>query len=85
MQYILSEKEYKEFMSRVKADVHQNTLNKLQKMCTLAANHVPIYRSWDENDKSPWGCDLKNGEKSDYCDECPSSIYCPYKDKRWSK
>lgn len=85
MQYVLSEEEYKEFSSRVRLSDYQKTVDKLQKVCVLAANHVPCHRYWDEDNKSPWGCNLKDGVKGGYCDDCPVAEECPYPNKHWSK
>lgn len=77
MQYLLTKEEF-EKLERVEVGQIVVNKNELQKLCELAANHVPVDRDWDINDKSPWGC------TGGYCDECPSQNLCT-KPKDYSK
>lgn len=54
MQYILTQAEYDELKHRQSPEQR----NELQKLCTLAANHVPIEVPWSPSDLRPWGCIL---------------------------
>jgi hypothetical protein len=86
MQYILTEEEYNELVSR-KKKIDIEAQNKLQEFCTLAAKHIPAQREWDPDDKSPWGCVLEKGDEGQngYCDDCPAQDICPYHYKEWSQ
>lgn len=54
MQYILTQAEYGQLKH------HQSPAYKaeLQKLCTLAANHVPVEVPWVPGKPGPWGCIL---------------------------
>lgn len=84
MQYILSEDEYRELKREQAASLRANQ-QKLQAICTLAAQHIPVARDWS-HDKTPkpWGCILAPSSPG-YCDDCPVSEICPNTDKEWSK
>lgn len=85
MQYILTQEEYDKLSVR---DHTKVVLNKkvLQEFCTMVSNTTPINRSWDKDDKSPWGCVLdENGNGHGYCDDCPAENICPYENKEFSK
>lgn len=71
MQYLLSEAEYQELMSRKEQSI-QTKKEELQRICTLAAQHIPVQPyDWVEEPK-PWGCILGPADQSPpYCDECP--------------
>ena len=86
MQFILSEEELDDLKERKRLhEVAQK--EELQKLCTLACNHIPVIVPWDkEADPKPWGCILSQKQYSDhYCDECPVDELCPYNGKNWSK
>ena len=81
MQMILNEGEfatYQLYLKQKKID-----LEKLQKLCSLAAKYVPVDPDWFE-EPGPWGCILDSGSDW-YCDECPAKDVCPYEQKEWSK
>lgn len=83
MQYLLSKEEYDQITCTDKKKIVIDRAE-LQKLCTLAAQHVPVDRDWDINDKSPWGC-ITGDKNPGYCDECPSSKLCPYENKEYSQ
>ena len=86
MQYILSEAEYQE-LKRDQATRLRVKQEKLQSICTLAAQHIPVAHDWS-HDKTPrpWGCILGPDEQNPgYCDDCPVSDLCPHPGKEWSK
>jgi len=84
MQYLLTEEEFN--------DLHEGHANeifvikeRLQKACTLAAEHTPVKLPWAEDDDPvPWGC-VRVNDHTSYCDECPVRKICPYEGKRYSK
>ena len=86
MEYILTETEFNELKERQQAELKIET-EKLQAICTLAAEHIPVDRYWDKDNKSPWGCILndESGMYGGYCDECPMDEICPCEHKAWSK
>ena len=83
MQYILTEEEMAE-MRQLRTKLKSlPDLDKLQKVCTKAANEWPI-KYWGNTEASPWRCILTE-EYKHYCDECPVQDICPYPHKEWSK
>lgn len=86
MQYLLTEAEY----NGLKQDQITKLLasaEKLQAICTLAAQHIPVAHDWS-SDKTPrpWGCILgPRKQNPGYCDECPVSEICPHQGKEWSQ
>ena len=88
MQYILTQEEYNELLAKKKTEIGLYK-EKLQNLCTKIANEMPITRSWDKNNKSPWGCILtqkdKDGYLDWYCDNCPVQYICPYEYKEFSQ
>jgi hypothetical protein len=87
MQYLLTEQEYKELYAKI-ARAEEEVQARLQKVCTLAAKHVPVKHPWDKNvPATPWGCIIGGGGKQGpgYCDECPVSKECPCPHKEWSQ
>lgn len=87
MQYILTQQEYDE-LRRDKATRATAKKDELQKLCTDAANHIPIVRSWAPNEPpEPWGCILTQGGPNafGYCDDCPAQEICPHDGKEWSQ
>ncbi len=65
-------------------DQHVAVLNEqLQRVCTLAATHVPV-KFWGRSEAAVWGCILTK-QNMGYCDECPVTLECPYPYKEWSK
>lgn len=86
MQYVLTEDEYKG-LAQVKALLTLNESEKLQDLCTLAANRIPVEVDWMEGDPRPWGCILNSDpdQNPGYCDHCPAEEVCPHEWKRWSK
>lgn len=86
MQYLLTQQEYEE-MRREKNLRTDGQVAELQKLCTLAAQHIPIVVEWG-TDKTPrpWGCILGESEQDPgYCDRCPAQDVCPHEGKEWSK
>ena len=86
MQYLLSEEEYGELVRQRDARIRAST-DELQAVCTLAAQHIPVARSWAKDaTPAPWGCILGPREQNPgYCDDCPVKAICPYKGKEFSK
>jgi hypothetical protein len=87
MQYILTQDEYNTLLTKQKLEIKLQK-EKLQQLCTKIANTMPVERSWDDNDRSPWGCILTiNKESYDewFCDDCPVQSICPYEFKNWSQ
>lgn len=84
MQYLLTEDEYRKLLdNKIHRTKEQNDV--LQALCTLAANQVPVPRSWDPKRlMAPWGCIL-TVNREHYCDECPAGDVCPCDCKNWSK
>lgn len=78
MQYILTEAEYNTLKHGARV-ANEKEKEKLQALCTLAANHIPVH--------SPWGCILNENPENRpwYCDDCPAADVCPHTNKRWSK
>jgi hypothetical protein len=83
MQFLLTEEEHRDLVVRAKIrsdDEHK----RLQRVCTMAAEHTPVTRDWEPNEPPrPWGCILTNS--ADYCDHCPVRQDCPYTRKELSK
>lgn len=89
MQYILTEAEYRALTAKKKLAATADK-NKLQLLCTAAANYVPItYKRSDgtDSDPHPWGCILNTERRMNpgYCDECAFTEICPNDGKEWSK
>lgn len=87
MQYILTQAEYDHLVL-----CQQNHAiakrEALQKLCTDAANHIPIVHEWAPNDPpAPWGCilDESGNNRGGYCDECPAQKICPHDGKEFSQ
>lgn len=84
MQYILTEAEYAGLIANQRAAT-KATAAELQKLCTKAAQHIPVSRDWAADPTpQPWGCILEPPSPG-YCDDCPSKTVCPHPHKRWSK
>lgn len=84
MQYILTEQEYAE-LKREQSAKAKVSADRLQEICTLAAQHIPVPCDWSQDKQPrPWGCILAN-PRSGYCDDCPVSDVCPNPRKEWSK
>lgn len=84
MQYLLTEDEFQTLQKRAKArDDLDFTLEELQTFCSKVADEMPIHRSWNPDEKSPWGCILTT--RTEYCDACPARCLCPNNYKSWSK
>ena len=86
MQYILTQQEYDD-LRRAQGALETVKKEALQKLCTEAANHIPVKRWGRTSDSRPWGCIL-DGESPNYdgyCDECPAQAVCPHEDKDWSQ
>lgn len=89
MQYILTKEEY-EALVRAGEMERKNVVDKLQLLCTLAADYVPVIKPWAPDEPAvPIGCILtkkKSGKgEFGYCDHCPVTDTCPYPFKEWSK
>lgn len=86
MQYILTQAEYDELRAKQTLDLGMQK-SKLQKLCTLIADTMPVSVRWvNEGKPEPWGCVItaeRNGEEW-YCDECPVQDICPA-EKAWSQ
>lgn len=83
MRYLLTEREYQTLRKKANEHVDQD---KLQKLCTLAAEHIPVQVDWRlDGEPSPWGCILSEEHDPWHCDECPCIEVCPYEHKSWSK
>lgn len=86
MQYLLTQEEYDAL--RIKQELHiKQSTEKLQAICTLAAQHIPVTREWSsDKTPAPWGCILGPRQQDPgYCDDCPVSEICPYQGKEWSQ
>lgn len=81
MRYCLSEKEYEDLLSEP-----LENRKKLQRVCMLAANFVPV-----PPEGTPWECYLDaNGKptkkmKGHFCDGCPVRKECPYLNKKFER
>lgn len=86
MQYILTAQEYDELHRDKQRRTAEQTVE-LQKLCTLAAQHIPIVMEWaDDKTPRPWGCILGPREQHPgYCDDCPAQNVCPHPYKEWSQ
>lgn len=86
MQYLLTEAEYSALKQEQTAKLRTST-EKLQTICTLAAQHIPVAREWAiDKTPTPWGCILGPRQQSPgYCDDCPVSEICPHQGKEWSQ
>lgn len=88
MQYILTQAEYDD-LRRAQGVLDTAKKAALQKLCTDAANWIPVPRPWAHGDKTPapWGCILDESSQnhSGYCDDCPARNICPHDDKEWSQ
>lgn len=84
MQYILTQKEYDNLLNMGK-ERKQKTIDDLQKLCTMVADHMPIRPSWVKKEEpEPWRCIL-SVDYQWYCDDCPVKKMCPNKYKNYSK
>lgn len=84
MQYILTQAEYDELRAKHKLNLDMQR-DQLQKLCTWAADNMPVSVSWiDDGKPHPWGCMLTTSFDH-YCDECPVQEICPHEHKEWSK
>lgn len=86
MQILLTEAEYNELKSQKRERISASKAE-LQRLCTLAAQHIPVPCDWSE-DKAPrpWGCIIGPREQDPgYCDDCPVGAICPHTGKEWSQ
>ena len=67
MQFLLSEEELTTLTEKNEVLI-ETFMSKLQALCTLAANNVPVVRSWDKDNRKPWGCILDEETDPEYCD-----------------
>jgi len=80
MQILLTHDEWLELKGKANSAVDER---ELQKLCTLAANHIPVPQPWrGKGIEGPWGCIL---DKAKYCDDCPADKLCPNPHKEWSQ
>jgi hypothetical protein len=80
MQYLLNEEEYAELKRQMSAKAMAAS-NRLQEICTLAAQHIPVPHNWSiDKTPRPWGCILAAPSPS-YC----VSEICPNPCKEWRK
>jgi hypothetical protein len=85
MQYILTEQEYKDLKTIQTTAKLENT-KKLQTLCSLIADKMPVDWTWGEPGEKPWGCILTRDKVYEwYCDQCPVRDICPYPNKHYSK
>lgn len=87
MQYILTQAEYDE-LRRAQGVLTTAKNAELQKLCTDAANHIPITRDWAPTEPpAPWGCilDESSSNHGGYCDDCPAQRICPHNGKEYSQ
>lgn len=82
MQYILTEDEMEVFRERAMRGDSAPDKVKLQELCTLVADNVPVKDGWYKG--KVWGCILTNKDEW-YCDDCPAQELCPHPHKEWSK
>ena len=82
MQYVLTEEEYKELVDAKKKAL-KDVENTLQKLCTIAADNLPVKVYWSK-EMEPWKCIHSVKEHEWYCDNCPVQDVCP-SNKHWSK
>lgn len=83
MQYILSETEYHDLLTKKEAVIKLET-EKLQALCTKIACTMPSYVNY-KKEIVPWGCILDKDSGMPYCDHCPVKSICPCPNKSWSK
>jgi len=83
MQYTLTEDEYRALVD-VKHISEQKEKDELQKLCTLAAEYVPMNQFKAGESARPHGCVLSHGNCL-RCDGCPVISLCPLKPKNFSK
>jgi hypothetical protein len=86
VQYLITQQEYEALHREQKLRTDDETA-KLQELCTLAAQHIPIVVEWAiDKTPRPWGCILGPHEQDPvYCDRCPAQTVCPNERKEWSK
>jgi len=90
MQYILTNDEYTSLRDAPDIARYEQE-EKIQTLCTMVANHMPVPRPWagENAEPQPWGCILTpstlNRSNPGYCDDCPVKNMCPKKGKLWSK
>ena len=82
MQYLLTQEEYSDLLSKIEEKKRFPSEKELQKFATMIANEVPVKSGWDKG--KVWGC-IKTVEYEWYCDDCPAQKICPYPLKSWSK
>lgn len=83
MQYILSQEEYENLLSRKETD-DKKTKQKIQDLCMMVANCMPVDGLGRNGEAKPWGCILCC-KVSHVCDMCPVEELCPYEHKRYSQ
>lgn len=86
MQFILTAEEY-ETLKAQRQQALTSQRDRLQAICTAAAEHIPVDHDWVPDVKSPWGCILVKGGQNGggYCDNCPAEFICPHLGKEFSK
>lgn len=85
MQYVLTQEEL-DALRGAAAKVQLEERDKVQKLCTLVAEHMPVPMPWSpESPPRPMGCILLRSHQSGYCDNCPVKADCPHPHKKWSK
>lgn len=85
MQYVLTQEEL-DALRGAAEKAKLDARDRVQKLCTLVAQHMPVPRRWDPAATPiPWGCILVGPNKNGYCDDCPVQDDCPYPHKKWSK
>ena len=82
MQYILTEEEYKQLATNQGKEILianlkiDDLIEKLQIVCTLAANHIFI-------NGEPWVCIQSVNDEDHHCGGCPVEKDCPYDKKKF--
>ena len=86
MQYILSQEEYTELLTKINQAQSINshirlTKKQLGQLCMKIADTMPVkWEGWNKDHPvEPWGCwhSLKKENQEWYCDNCPVQKICP--------
>jgi len=83
MQFILSQEELDALKAKQKEEIKLSR-KKLQALCTLISDTMPVDWGWGDGNPKPWGCIVTRKEEW-YCDKCPVIEICPKEYKHWSK
>lgn len=83
MQFILTAEEYQALTALRDLKISTNKAE-LQEVCSMVADHVPLSRSWDAANTSPWGCVITVADSDHVCDHCLAVKVCPSDQKNFS-